>query len=290
MSILVVGKTGQVARALARRAHVHGLALECLGRDEFDLESPVLDAICARAPSVVINAAAYTAVDQAEREPERAFRINAIGAEAVAAAAERVRAGCVQVSTDYVFSGDKLEPYVETDATGPTGVYGATKLEGERRVLSANSRSAIVRTAWVFDAQGKNFVRTMLRLARTRPEIPVVADQRGCPTFADDLADALLCVAQSQVGGEIYHCSGAGEASWAEFAQVVFAEADSFGGPTAAVLPIKTIDYPTPARRPANSRLDCTKLGRHHGVHMRPWEDALKQCIREIAAGGWSGE
>jgi dTDP-4-dehydrorhamnose reductase len=290
VSIVVIGKNGQVARALARRAKAHGLALQCLGRDKFDLEAPNFDAIAALTPSIVINAAAYTAVDQAEREPERAFQINAVGAEAVAAAAERVGAACVQVSTDYVFSGDKSEPYVETDVTGPTGVYGASKLEGEQRVLAANPRAAIVRTAWVFDAQGKNFVRTMLRLARTRDEISVVADQRGSPTFADDLADALLCVARAQVRGEIYHCAGAGETTWAEFARAVFLEAETSRGPNARVLPIETSDYPTLAQRPTNSTLDCTKLALHHGVRMRPWRDALQQCIGEIAAGGWSVE
>lgn len=290
MSILVIGKTGQVARALSRRASARGFALQNIARDEFDLEAPVADAILSRAPSIVINAAAYTAVDAAEREPERAFQINAVGAGVVAAAAAAAKATCIHISTDYVFPGDKCEPYIETDATGPTGIYGASKLEGERKVLAANPRSAIVRTAWVFDANGKNFVRTMLRLARTKREVSVVADQRGCPTFADDLADALLTLAQAQVSGGIYHCAGAGDTTWAGFAEAIFGAAGEAGGPSALVSPIATCDYPTPAKRPANSRLDCTKLWMDHGISMRPWTESLKQCVSEIAAGGWSVE
>jgi dTDP-4-dehydrorhamnose reductase len=294
MTIVVIGKTGQVARALKRRAEATGVALELLGREEFDLETPDTDAIVTRAPRVIINAAAYTAVDQAEREPEQAFQINAAGPETAAAAAAQVGAAFIQISTDYVFSGDKPAPYVETDETGPTGVYGASKLEGEQRVRAANPRSVIVRTAWVFNAEGKNFVRTMLRLAKTRPEVAVVADQHGCPTFAGDLASALLSLAQALGEGRssaaIYHCAGAGETTWAGFAEAIFAEAGRQGGPSATVAPILTSAYPTPAKRPANSRLDCTRLWSDHGVRMRPWTESLKECVSEIAAGGWRVE
>jgi dTDP-4-dehydrorhamnose reductase len=291
---LVIGKTGQVARALRRRAEALGVVLETIGRDELDLEAPNVEVILKRAPSVVINAAAYTAVDQAEREPARAFQINAAGPELVAAGAAQMGAAFIQVSTDYVFSGDKGDPYNELDETGPNGVYGASKLEGEQRVLAANARAVIVRTAWVFDAQGKNFVRTMLRLAKTRREVGVVADQVGCPTFADDLAGALLVVARTLEEGRpsanLYHCAGAGETTWAGFAQAVFAEADRLGGPVASVSPLPSSSYPTLAKRPANSRLDCTRLWSDHGVSMQPWADSLKQCVEEIAADGWSVE
>lgn len=291
MNILVIGRSGQVARALARRAAAHGLRVELLGRPDFDLEQPDIGAIARRKPDVVINAAAYTAVDKAESERERAFRINADGAEAVARGAAEAGAACVHVSTDYVFAGDKSVPYVETDATGPTGAYGASKLEGEQRVLGGDPRAIVVRTAWVYAAGGANFVRTMLRLAKTRPEISVVADQHGCPTYADDLADVLLTVGARLDGGRgVYHCVGGGETTWAGFAEHVFALSRARGGPHAAVRPIASADYPTAAKRPANSRLDCSKLARDYGVGMRPWREALEACVDEIAAGGWRVE
>jgi dTDP-4-dehydrorhamnose reductase len=291
---LVIGKTGQLARALERRAKALGVALQIMSRGEFDLEAPRAGAIVARAPSVVINAAAYTAVDQAESEPRRAFQVNAYGPAVAAEAAAAAGAAFVQISTDYVFSGDKSSPYVETDETGPTGVYGASKLEGELRALAANPRTVIVRTAWVFDARGKNFVRTMLRLANTRSEVGVVADQCGCPTFADDLAEATLTVAhalaQGRPSADIYHCAGQGEATWAGFAEAIFAESARLGGPVASVSPLPTSGYPTLAKRPANSRLDCTKLWSDHGVRLRHWTESLSQCVSEIAAEGWRVE
>jgi dTDP-4-dehydrorhamnose reductase len=242
----------------------------------------------------VINAAAYTAVDQAEREPERVFRVNAMGAEAVAAAAAQADAACLHISTDYVFSGDKSDPYLETDETGPTGVYGASKLEGEARVMAANPRAIVVRTAWVFDAQGKNFVRTMLRLAKSRPEVTVVADQRGCPTFADDLADALLTLGQQALArksaSRLYHCAGAGVTSWAQFAEAIFSASAAMGGPATSVRPIASSDYPTLAKRPANSSLNCARLLADRGVRIRSWTESLAQCVGEIAASGWRVE
>lgn len=290
MTILVIGRNGQVARALARRAAARGIAIELLGRPGFDLLAPDASVIAARKPTAVINAAAFTAVDKAETEREQAFQINAAGAEAIARGAAEVGATVIQVSTDYVFAGDKAAPYVETDATGPTGVYGASKLEGERAAAASNPRAVIVRTAWVFDAQGANFVRTMLRLAKTRPQLNVVADQRGCPTFADDLADALLTIAEKGGPAGVYHAAGAGETTWAEFAKEIFALSAARGGPSAEVAPIPTSEYPTPAKRPANSRLDCSKLAADYGVRLRPWREALAQCIDEIAAGGWRVE
>lgn len=289
MSILVIGKQGQVARALARRAAARGIVVQLLGRPEFDLERVDAAAIAAHRPKTVINAAAYTAVDEAEKEVSRAFLINATGAEAIAAAAASAGARVIQVSTDYVFSGDKPAPYVEADSTDPTSVYGQSKLAGERGVLKANSRATIVRTAWVYDASGANFVRTMLRLAKTRSQVNVVADQRGCPTFADDLADALLTITAKD-GAGLYHAVGAGDVSWAEFAQEIFAQSAALRGPSAQVSPIPGSEYPTAARRPANSRLDCSKVARDYGVCLRPWREALAQCLNEIAAGGWRVE
>lgn len=290
MTILVIGRHGQVARALVRRAAARSVALQVLGRPDFDLLAPDMNAIAARKPSVVINAAAFTAVDKAETERERAFQINAAGAEVIARGAAEAGAPVIQVSTDYVFAGDKAVPYVETDATGPTGVYGASKLEGERATAASNPRAVIVRTAWVFDAQGANFVRTMLRLAKTRPQLNVVADQLGCPTFAEDLADALLTIAEKGGPAGIYHAAGGGETTWAEFAKEIFALSVARGGPSAEVASIPTSKYPTPTKRPANSRLDCSKLAADYGVRLRPWREALAACVDEIAAGGWRVE
>lgn len=292
MSILVIGRNGQLARALVRRAGARGVKVRVLGRPELDLvhADTIAAQITAQRPSVVINAAAYTAVDKAEDEPARAQAVNAEAAGAIARGAAEAGAAVIQVSTDYVFAGDKTSPYVETDPTGPTGVYGASKLAGEELVLAANPRAIVMRTAWVFDASGANFVRTMLRVAKSRPEVGVVADQRGCPTFADDLADAVLAVAARPERVGIYHCAGAGEISWAGFAEEIFAQSARRGGPSASVKHIGTSDYPTRAKRPANSRLDCAKLAADYGVVMRPWRDALGACLDQIAADGWRVE
>lgn len=292
MSILVIGRSGQIARALARRAAVRKLALEALGRPELDLEHPerVAAAFADRRPHVVVNAAAYTGVDEAEAETERAFVVNCAGAGAVAQAAASKGAPVVQVSTDYVFDGAKPAPYVETDEAHPNGAYGVSKLAGEHAVLESNPRAIILRTSWVFDASGANFVRTMLRLAQTRAEIGVVDDQYGCPTFADDFADAVLAIAARPERFGIYHCAGAGETSWAGFAQEIFAQSRARGGPAAIVRPLASAEFPTRARRPANSRLDCAKLAADYGVRLRPWRDALSACMDEIAVGGWRVE
>jgi dTDP-4-dehydrorhamnose reductase len=287
VTILVIGRQGQVARALARTGDV-----AVLGRPELDLEDAAAAraAIVASKPKVVINAAAYTAVDKAEDDPDRAFAINAAGAEAVALGANDAGAPVIHVSTDYVFAGDKPSPYSEADDTVPAGVYGASKLEGEQRVFAVSARAIVVRTAWVFDAQGSNFVRTMLRLAKTRDQINVVADQRGCPTFAGDLASALLAIARNPAISGVFNCAGAGETTWSEFAGEIFAQSKARGGPSAEVAPISTSEYPTRARRPANSRLNCEKLASAYSVRMRPWQVALSACMDEIAASGWRVE
>jgi dTDP-4-dehydrorhamnose reductase len=292
VKILVIGRSGQLARALASAA-TPGVRIEAVGRPDIDLANAdgLRAFIAGRAPDVVVNAAAYTSVDRAEDEPDRAFLINAKGAEAVARGAADAGSALVHVSTDYVFSGEKSAPYTELDETGPRSIYGVSKRDGELRVLSAHTRAVIVRTSWVFDARGANFVRTMLRLAKTRPAIPVVSDQQGSPTFAVDLADAIGSIASKLHTGApsgIYHCTGAGEATWADFAREVFAQAHTRGGPAAQVTPILTAEYPTKAQRPRNSRLDCTKLASDYGLALRPWRDALSACMDEIAAEGWS--
>ena len=234
MSILVIGRNGQVARALQSRATAQSVALIAQGRPDIDIaqRDSVRDVVRLLAPRIVINAAAYTAVEAAEDNREEAFRVNAGGAESVAQAAAELGVPIIQLSTDYVFSGEKPAAYVEGDFTGPPNVYGASKLEGERLALAANPRTIVVRTSWVFDAIGANFVRTMLRKARACGKISVVTDQVGCPTYADDLADALLTIAASPTKPGIYHCAGAGETSWAAFAREIFAQSEARRGPS----------------------------------------------------------
>lgn len=285
MSILVIGRSGQIARALARCAK-GALALESIGRPQCDLAEPatISAAIGERRPRVVINAGAYTAVDKAESEPQLAHAVNATGAGALALAAP---GPVIHLSTDYVFSGEKATPYVEEDPTVPLGVYGKTKLEGERLVMQATPKAIVLRTSWVFDDAGHNFVRTMLRLARQKEEIDVVSDQHGSPTFADDIAAAVLRVANEPAYFGVFHCAGDGEASWADFAEEVFRLSRQRGGPTAAVNRIASKDYRTRARRPANSRLNCDRFASAYGMRLRPWPDALAVCIDRIASGGW---
>ena len=296
MRLLVTGATGQVVTALVEAAATTpDLDVVTLGRPRLDLASPTgLDEAIAEArPDVVVNAAAYTAVDQAESEPDIAMAVNGAGAGAVAAAARALGKPVIQISTDYVFDGSKATPYTESDPVGPIGAYGHSKLAGERAVAEANPDHAILRTAWVYDARGKNFVRTMLRLAATRDELSVVADQHGCPSYAPDIAEVIVAVARnlaaSPANGDlrgVFHMSGAGQTDWASFAEAIFAESARRGGPSARVRHIGTADYPTPAKRPANSRLDCSRLGNVHGVAMPDWRDALARAMERLIIDG----
>jgi dTDP-4-dehydrorhamnose reductase len=287
MRVLVTGRDGQLARSLLARDP----SVQALGRPELDLERPetIAPAIAAAAPDVVVNAAAYTAVDQAEDEPERAFRINASGAGEVAAAARREGARVIQVSTDYVFDGSGEGPYAESAPTRPLGVYGRTKREGELAVAEANPEHVILRTAWVYSPFGRNFVRTMLALAETRDELDVVSDQRGSPTSAIDLADGILALIgawreRPELGlGGIYHLAGGGEASWFEFAEEIFRQADRHGLPTARVKPIPTAGYPTRAARPMNSVLDSRRFAADFGYRAPPWQDSTAAVVSELS-------
>ncbi len=299
MRIVVTGKEGQLARSLAWRGNGEGAQILCVGRPELDLEQPdtVAPALAALRPDIVVNAAAYTAVDQAEQEMERAFAINAKGAGVVAEAAAKLGAPVIQISTDYVFDGRLDRAYVESDATAPLGAYGASKLEGEKLASAANPECVILRTAWVYSPFGKNFVRTMLRLAATREELGVVADQIGSPTSALGLADQVMAVARNvltQRGDQalfgIFHAVDAGEASWAELASAIFERSRATGGPWARVKPITTSDYPTPAARPANSRMSTEKLARVHGVSPLPWREQLVFCIDQLAMSDFPKE
>jgi dTDP-4-dehydrorhamnose reductase len=284
-TILVTGGTGQLATALGRAAP--GL-VQVVGRPGLDFDRPdTLDALFARPPAVLVNAAAWTAVDAAEAEPDAAHRANAEAPARLAALCQQHGTRLIHISTDYVFDGEKHAPYTETDATNPTGVYGATKRDGEIAVQAHCPGAVILRTSWVYAENGRNFVRTMLNAARKMAQLRVVADQRGCPTNADDLAQAVLAVAaRLQQGGPagIYHAAGSGETSWHGFAQAIFAAAGPLGWKVPEVLPIATADWPTPARRPADSRLDCTRLQTGYGVRLPDWQPSLTRTVQAICA------
>ena len=293
MRIIVIGKEGQVARALAERAPTHEAEAVLLGRPRLDLADPsgIEDILRETDGDLIVNAAAYTAVDQAEAEPELADAINGIGAGVVAGAARTMGVPLIQLSTDYVFDGTLDRPYREDDAVKPLGAYGASKLLGETAVAAETEDHVILRTAWIYSPFGRNFVKTMLRLAAERDEIGVVADQAGSPTSALDLADGIYGVARNLLERPqernlrgIFNMAGADFASWAEFAAEIFALSARLGGPAARVRPLSTADYPTPAKRPGNSRLDCTKLETIHGIRLPSWHVSLKPCLKRLIA------
>lgn len=291
MRIAVTGRHGQVATSLAEAGQASGDTIVLLGRPELDLggdASAIARVIAAATPDLLVSAAAYTAVDKAESEPEQARAVNADGAGAVAAAAAAIGVPVLHLSTDYVFDGRKRKPYLESDVTSPTGVYGRTKLAGEEAVLAANNAAIILRTAWVYSPFGHNFAKTMLRLASDRDEVRVVADQVGNPTSALDIADAVLAVARQVAEGNkargIFHLAGSGEASWADFAEEIFAASAAAGGPSARVQRIASADFPTPTARPANSRLDCGKLDRSFGIRLPAWRQSTGTVVRRLLA------
>lgn len=288
--VLVAGRNGQVARALQDRYDSETFELHACGRDTMDITSKssvqsVFDRI---APDIIINAAAYTAVDQAEEEAEQAHAVNALGAGYLAQASSERSIPILHLSTDYVFDGTKATAYVESDPVAPLGVYGASKLAGEQAVARANTNHLILRTAWVYSPYGKNFVKTMLRLAASRDELGVVADQIGNPTSALDIADGLLsiagqiCTDPTRLKTGIYHMSGKNEASWADFARAIFAESARLGSPSAIVNSITSEEYPTPVKRPENSRLNCTKLEHDYGIRLQDWQSSVKNCVRSL--------
>lgn len=297
LNVLIAGRGGQVARALARSVPVESVNATCLGRPELDIRDArsITRAVEAAAPDLVINAAAYTAVDQAETEQEEARLVNAAGAGALAKAAADCGAPILHLSTDYVFNGEKDSPYVETDPVAPLGAYGRSKLEGERAVTQANPQAVILRTAWVYSPWGKNFAKTMLRVAEARDELAVVHDQQGNPTSAEDIAAALWGIADrygrnsKALAPGVFHMTAAGEASWAEFAEEIFAVSAAAGGPSARVKRITTAEYPTPTRRPANSRLDCSRLAAAYGIVLPDWRQSTRSVVEELVRlKGWS--
>lgn len=290
-TIFVAGNSGQVALSLKETATARSLSLKTYGRPEFDLAdtNALADVITAQKPTAIINAAAYTAVDAAENEKETAFAVNAAGAQALAAAAYKLDIPFIHISTDYVFDGIKDTPYTEEDPTGPTGVYGQSKLEGERLVMAANPHAIILRTAWVYSPFGKNFLKTMLSLA-SRESLGVVADQIGNPTYAPDIANAILDMLQTILRSDdpspfsgIYHMTGYGSTSWHGFAEAIFTVAATEGYAKPVVNAITTADYPTPAKRPANSRLDCSKLETIFSVKLPDWETSTATCVKRLS-------
>ncbi|TPL92817.1 dTDP-4-dehydrorhamnose reductase [Mesorhizobium sp. B2-3-10] len=291
MRLLVTGRDGQVAAGLLAAGQARaGEEVVAIGRPELDLARPdtIIDVIAGAKPDIVVSAAAYTAVDQAEDEPDLAFAVNATGAGKVAEAAARLGVPVIHLSTDYVFDGTKADAYIETDPTAPLGVYGASKLAGEQAVASANPRHLILRTAWVYSPFGKNFVKTMLRLAADRDEISVVSDQWGNPTSALDIADAILHAAALLHGDKgfaafgTYHLAGTGETSWSGFARHILDTSRGVGGPWARVRDITTKDYPTKAKRPANSRLNCDKLAATFGWRCRSWRTVCDEVVERL--------
>lgn len=293
-ALVIGGMSGQVARELAA---LDDPAFNVIirGRPYTDLANPasLANTISDVQPDVVILSGAYTAVDQAESEQATARAINAAGPAAVGAACGAVGIPVVHLSTDYVFDGAKTDFYVETDTTRPLTVYGATKLEGEQALAASGARHVIVRVSWVHAPDGKNFVRTMLRLAKTRERLNVVDDQIGRPTYASHLAIALREIATRLVLDRaaptgLFHLTGSGEpCSWRQFAQMVFAASKVRGGPVAATDPIPTSAYPTPAKRPANSLLDCSRMADVYGLALPDWRDGVEACVAAIQKAGW---
>lgn len=286
MKILVCGHHGQVAQAL--QAQLNGLGeVHVLGRAQLNMASPeaLREPLRRLAPQLIINAAAHTAVDQAESEPDLAFAINADGPRVLAEEAVRLGAPLIHYSTDYVFDGEKALPYTELDRPNPLGVYGRSKLAGEHAIAAVDGEHLILRTSWVYSLYGRNFLLTMQRLLQEKPQLRVVSDQIGAPTWATTIAIATRALIERWQAGQrgawgTYHLSAQGETSWFGFAQAIGEQLKARGLPCAELLPISTSEYLTPARRPANSRLDCSRLAREWDVHLPHWQQALIDCLK----------
>lgn len=286
MKIMVTGANGQVGHCLTEALAKSSIDYLSLDRNQLDISDAgaVQNRVNDYAPDVVINAAAYTAVDKAESAVEEAHKINCIGARNLAEAANSLDAAIFHVSTDYVFAGDALHEYGESDPVNPQSVYGKSKLDGELAVARANQKHIILRTAWVFGEHGNNFVKTMLRLGRTRDSLSIVSDQTGGPTYAGDIAASLLKIAnayheQAEIEWGVYHFSGQPQTTWFEFAKQIFIEierAKLYEKAVPDLKPIGTIDYPTAAKRPINSRLNCQKIKKNFGIVPSDWQRALQ--------------
>lgn len=294
MKILCIGRNGQIARALSERATVHGVSLVAKGRPDLDMLVPdsVKRAIDATEPDLIVNAAAYTGVDAAESNQDQAHALNAVAPGLIASMAAKAGIPLLHYSTDYVFDGGLDRPYEETDPIAPLGVYGHTKALGEQAVIEHCDQHLIFRTAWVYSPFGSNFVKTMLRLAKTRDEISVVDDQIGNPSSAFDLADATLRVCRATLDQDqsarwgLYHMAGTGSASWAGFAEAIFRHSVQRGGPGASVSPILSDAYPTAVERPANSCLSTTKLSSAFGIILPNWQTSLGATVQRLVTEG----
>jgi dTDP-4-dehydrorhamnose reductase len=284
-SILITGATGQVGGALLRLfPHAHAP-----GRAELDLasEASIRAYLRQTKPRWIVNPAAYTAVDKAESEPDLAHAINAAAPRILGEEAARIGAAVIHFSTDYVFNGAKSTPYLESDPTGPLGVYGATKLAGEQALAATGAAHIILRTSWVYGATGKNFLLTILNLARQRPELKIVADQHGAPTWSRDLASLAARIVQAHSPKSLqplsgaYHATSQGETTWHGFASEFLRQMSEAEPSTrfATLIPIATAEFPTPARRPANSRLNCERLARAFDLRLPPWQTSLATVL-----------
>ncbi len=290
MRVVVTGKEGQVDTSLAELGEKLGIEIIRVGLPEIDLSKPetLAGPVKAAKPDLIISSAAYTAVDKAESEAGLAQAINGDGPGELARIAAELNIPILHLSTDYVFAGDKDGVYDETDTPAPVSVYGRTKLSGEEQIKAATSNHVILRTAWVYSPYGNNFVKTMLRLGETRDELNVVADQNGCPTYAPEIARALLTIAQRVAKDSdpklrgTFHLTGQGETTWAGFAEAIFAGSAERGGKAVRVNPIPTSAYPTPASRPANSRLSGEKLAATYDLRLDPWGVSLDDCLTRL--------
>lgn len=290
MGILLTGAGGQVGWEIARKAAARHIQLEACTRNDLDITNPdSLNRVMTQAsPDLVINAAAYTKVDQAESEPEIAFQVNRTGPGLLSECCAGADIPMIHISTDYVFDGRNKAPYLETDPLSPLGVYGRSKAEGEAEVRRKLSRHLIVRTAWVYGTHGSNFVKTMLKVGRERDHLGVVDDQFGCPTAASDIADAILTLAERvRAGGQLpwgtYHYCGNGIITWHRFAMEIFRVARQFGYTSSpSIEAITTAEYPTPVKRPVFSALDTTRIADAFQIYPRPWRESLAEVVEEM--------
>ncbi|RZI31516.1 dTDP-4-dehydrorhamnose reductase [Pseudomonas orientalis] len=285
LKILITGQHGQVSQALQQR--LQGLGeLVVLGRDQLDLANAeqIRQQVRAHRPDLIINAAAHTAVDQAESEPDAAFAINAIAPGILAEEAKALGIPLIHYSTDYVFDGSKPAPYTENDTPNPLGVYGQSKLAGEQAIAAVGGKYLILRTSWVYSSHGKNFLLTMQRLLQEKPQMRIVADQIGAPTWAGTIADSTRALIERWQAGDagewgVYHLTAQGETSWFGFAEAIGEQLRAEGKPCAELEAIPSSAYPTPAMRPLNSRLDCSRLQQQWHVSQPQWQDALHECL-----------
>lgn len=286
MRVLINGQHGQVSRELSRRLH-NVDELIVMGRDQLDLAKPDLirETVRGIRPDLIINAAGYTGVDQAEREPEAAFALNAVAPGILAEEALALDVPLIHYSTDYVFDGSKPEPYNEEDIPNPLGIYGKSKLAGERAIAAVDGKYVILRTSWVYSTHGHNFLLTMQRLLQERSELRIVDDQIGAPTWAGSVANSTLAIIEEwQRGNEkwgTYHLTAQGQVSWFGFAQAIRDALQRQGKPAATLLPISSAEYPAKAARPLNSRLDCSKLENDWCVSQPHWQESLFECLNE---------